>query len=93
MATCSGASHTLAALLSLISGGLLLEWLRPEFPRLFHLMTGAASEVSRWVENAFSLQLPPRTFVLAFVTATLSFVWGVLYHIVRHRRRRRHARS
>ena len=84
MAAKSGASHGLAAFLSLLVGGTLVDWLRPEFPVLFTYLSKAAVAVAACVERTFYVHLPARAFVMAFVAFMLSFLWGVLYHLKRH---------
>lgn len=85
MAMRSGVSHVTAALLSLVSGRVLVEYLRPWFPMVLEPLERAAATAEVLVRSHFGLQFAPGTFVPAASGLALAFVWGLFYHATRSR--------
>jgi len=76
----TGASHALAALVSMLAGSVLSKYVSEVVPPL--ASTGEA--VSSLLVAATGVALPrPLTGSLVIVLA-LSFVWGTIYHYARH---------
>lgn len=83
MAMRSGVSHVTAALLSLVSGRVLVEYLRPWFPTVLEPLERGAAAAEVFARSQFGLQFAPGTFVPVATGLALAFVWGLFYHATR----------
>ncbi len=88
MASKSGASHAVAALVLLVIGRVLLVYLEPSFPKLIDRLELLGRQFQAWLEGRLGGQLSDRFWVPLFVSACLAFAWGGLYHWIRHGRGR-----
>ena len=84
MATKSGYSHALAALLSLLIGRLLVSYLQPYFPVIFEPLEKVTVKFEGWIENLLGVELTSEIFVPVIVAVAIAFLWGLIYHYVRH---------
>lgn len=82
MPTKSGASHSMSALVALVLGSLISEYLIQVAPPL-----GTMSVyISSHLENSLGVPIPadPKLIGTAVIMAALAFTWGVVYHFRRH---------
>ena len=85
MAKKSGYSHAIAALLSLLLGRLLVSYLQPYFPVVFEPLERASLAVEAKIESLLGVELTSDIFVPIVVAVAIAFLWGVVYHSVRHK--------
>lgn len=86
MARKSGYSHALAALLSLLVGKLLVSYLHPYFPMVFDPLERKAQQLLEKLSTALGVEWNSDFFVPLLVAILIAFIWGLLYHRVRHER-------
>ena len=84
----SGASHALASIITMVIGAAITEYLRRYFPSFFRILESMARFVSKFIYNKTNINIPPIYFTPVFVIFTLAFIWGMLYHLIRHGRNR-----
>lgn len=83
MAKRTGASHSLGALVGLLAGGLLVEYLKPRFPAVCEPVEGLAVRGCEALQAATGLSVPSGLIAPLLVAMTIAFVWGVGYHTMR----------
>lgn len=84
MARKAGFSHAFATLLSLLVGKVLASYLKPWFPKLIKPLEAAAARTESWFESRLGVELSSDIFLPTCIGLFLAFIWGVLYHYVRH---------
>ena len=84
MARKSGLSHGLAAFLSMMVGSLMISYFKSFFPSLIDFLEQTAARAGSWLEGQIGIAPNPDIFVPAFVGFILAFLWGMLYHRIRH---------
>ena len=84
MAHKPGLSHGMAALLSLMVAQLLVAYLEPWFPNVLGKLEGLASTFAGWLGYKLNAEIEAAIFIPALVAFFLAFLWGLLYHHIRH---------
>ena len=88
MAHKSGLSHGMAAVLSLIVAQLLVAYLKPWFPNILGKLEALASTFADWLGYKLDVKIEAAIFIPALVAFFLAFLWGLLYHHIRHGERK-----
>jgi hypothetical protein len=89
MAKKAGVSHAFSALISIVLASLVVGYYKPYYPRVYSFLEDLARKVSELLESSFSLDIAPEAFVPAFIACFFAFIWGVIYHFLRHGPRKR----
>ena len=76
----SGASHALAALVSIVLGAVISSYIEVYAEPI----AGVTEWIGGLVVTQAGLPLPEEMSGALVVIAVLSFVWGVAYHVARH---------
>lgn len=84
MAHKTGISHGFSVLIGLLAADLLLHYCRPAFPSVLLPIEGGIRSVCEWISRSSGVPLQHELLVPALVAAMLAFLWGMLYHHVRH---------
>ena len=84
MARKSALSHTAAAFGAMIAGKLCVEYVKKYFPDLFKTLDSAAASLIDMAQSVLPFAVDTQLAAAVLVGLTLAFVWGWLYHYVRH---------
>jgi hypothetical protein len=88
MALKTGFSHALATLILTLLSALLVAYLNTVgiFNHIFTFLNVYTLKISQWLETTLKMQIPHELIVPVMVASVMAFVWGLFFHIVRHRR-------
>ena len=81
----SAASHGGAAIVSMVIGVILVEFVRPGFPGLHKFFESFSLSISDLVNSIFNINTDPYVFTSIFMVFLLGALWGIAYGIVRHK--------
>lgn len=84
MALKSGSSHALAALASLVTTQLLLQYCGPAFPALIGYLQSIATLLAVQLLQYPGVAIASPLIVRVLMTGALAFGWGAVYHWSRH---------
>jgi hypothetical protein len=84
----SGFSHAMASIVTMVVGAAITEYLKKYFPSIFRFLERVGRWISYFIFNKTNINIPPFYFVPFFVIFTLAFFWGMLYHFIRHGRKK-----
>lgn len=84
MAGKSAASHTGAAFAAMVAGKLFVEYIKKYFPVIFDQIDKNISIISTTIEKFIPVTFNIQMLVALLVGLLLAFIWGWLYHYVRH---------
>lgn len=84
MNTNSGVSHVIAALLAMVSGRILVEYMKPWLPSIIGPMEQMAARAEVLVASELGIHFKPGTFVPIGAGLILAFLWGLFHRASGH---------
>jgi len=81
----SAASHGGAAMVSMLVGIILVEFVKPGFPGLYKFFESFSLGISNLVNSIFNIHTDPAVFTSIFIVFLIGALWGIAYGIVRHK--------
>ena len=81
----STASHGGVAIIALILGPVLTEFIQPGFPGIYSFFENLSLGISNLMNSVFGIHTHPGAYISIFFTLLIGIIWGLFYGVIRHR--------